>query len=150
MPSDYDQMKVLKFMENTKMSQWEREREHICLHFWPFSSGFIQWVKVWRELLLTSICAFWAWSINVFCTESSLILISKGLRVTYFSVIFISPLPTYTYYRDNFFTLILKYPLPDPWKNYLDNLEDFYPIGFFFVKVKVSRISLQRFHITYK
>ena len=57
---------------------------------------------------------------------------------------------TTTYYRDNFFTLILKYLLPDPWIDYLEHLEDFYPIGFFFVKVKVSRISLQRFHIIYK
>ena len=40
--------------------------------------------------------------------------------------------------RDNFFILILKYLLPAPWIDYLEHLEDFYPIGFFFVEVKVS------------
>ena len=107
---NYYKINVLKISWKTPIRLTEREkervREHICLHFWPFSSGFIQWVKVWRELLLTSICAFWAGSINVFCTESSLILISKGLRVTYFSVIFISPLPTSYFYPTYY---LLKY-----------------------------------------
>ena len=52
--------------------------------------------------------------------------------------------------RDNFFTHILKYLLPAPWIHYLEHLEDFYGIRFFFVKVKVSRISLQRLHMIYK
>ena len=52
--------------------------------------------------------------------------------------------------RDNFFTLILKYLLPAPCIDSLDNLKDFYGIRFFFNKVKIIEISLQRFHITYK
>ena len=35
-----------------------------------------------------------------------------------------------------FFTLILKYLLPDPWIDYLEHFETFYPIGFFFIKSK--------------
>ena len=34
--------------------------------------------------------------------------------------------------RDNFFTLISKYLLLAPWIEYLEHLEDFYPIRFFF------------------
>ena len=51
--------------------------------------------------------------------------------------------------RDNFFTLILKYLFPAPWIHYLEHLEDFYRIRFFFDKIKVIRISLLRFHSIY-
>ena len=54
------------------------------------------------------------------------------------------------YIRYNFFALIFKYLLPAPWIHYLENLEDFFGIRFFFVKVKSLEISLQRFHIIYK
>ena len=51
--------------------------------------------------------------------------------------------------RDNFFTIILIYLLPAVCIDSLDNLKDFYGIRFFSVKIKVIRISLQRFHIIY-
>ena len=48
--------------------------------------------------------------------------------------------------RDNFFTLILKYLLPAPWIDYLEHLEDFYPIGFFenFLIIRKRILSLVR------
>ena len=56
---------------------------------------------------------------------------------------------SYSKTRDNFFTLVLKYLLPAPWIHYLEHLKDFYGIRFFFNKIKVIQISLQRFHIIY-
>ena len=53
----------------------------------------------------------------------------------------------YTYYlesRDNFFTLILIYLLLAICIDSLDNLKDFFGIRFFFDKVKVLEISLQK------
>ena len=36
-----------------------------------------------------------------------------------------------------FFYPYIEILLPAPWIDYLEHLKDFYPIGFFFIKVKV-------------